>query len=62
MQRKLILALLIIELIMLAALILIDLGVLTAGFEPTSSRSMMLHFSVIILIIGSAVGLNNSKK
>ena len=62
MQRKLILALLIIELIMLAALILIDLGVLTAGFEPTSSRSMMLHSSVIILIIGSAVGLNNSKK
>ena len=56
MNRKFSLVVLIAELLLLAAMLLADFGVLKSSIDPLSTKSIMLHATVVILIIGSAIG------
>ena len=56
MNRKFSLVVLIAELLLLAAMLLADFGVLKSSIDPLSTKSIMLHVTVVILIIGSAIG------
>ena len=62
MGKKFPVIVLVLELILLAAMLLADFGVINSAVDPLSRKSILLHISVVILIIGSAVGVLRSKK
>ena len=53
---------LIVEVLLLAAMLLADFGVIKSSVEPLSTKGIMLHLSVVILIIGSAIGLRRANR
>lgn len=61
MNKRFALVVLVAELLLLAAMLLADFGVLKSAVDPMSKKSIMLHVTVVILIIGSAIGFFKSK-
>lgn len=52
---------LVVEGLLFAAMLLADFGVLPSKVDPLSMRGIMLHLSVVILMIASAVIIRKSK-
>ena len=49
-----------VEGVLLAAMLLADFGIIASSVDPLSSKSIMLHITVVILIIASVVGIKKS--
>lgn len=51
----------VVELIVLIAMLLADFGIISAKLEPTSTKSIMIHISVVILLVLSVFGIKRAK-
>lgn len=50
------------EVVLLAAMLLADLGILPSRTDPLSTKGVMMHLSVVIIIIGSLIAIKRSDK
>ena len=50
------------EVILLAAMLLADFGILPSRTDPLSTNGIMMHLSVIIIIIGSLIAIKRADK
>ena len=50
------------EVILLAATLLADFGILPSSIDPLSTKSIMMHLSVVIIIIGSLIAIKRADK
>lgn len=50
------------EVILLAAMLLADFGILQSRIDPLSTKSIMMHLSVVIIIIGSLIAIKRADK
>ena len=50
------------EVILLAAMLLADFGILPSRIAPLSTKSIMMHLSVVIIIIGSLIAIKRADK
>ena len=50
------------EVILLAAMLLADFGILPSRIDPFSTKSIMMHLSVVIIIIGSLIAIKRADK
>lgn len=50
------------EVILLAAMLLGDFGILPSRIDPLSTKSIMMHLSVVIIIIGSLIAIKRADK
>ena len=60
MKRSLWIFVLAAEVIILAAMLLADFGVIRSNTDPLSARGVMLHITAVIVIIASLIGLKRS--
>ena len=60
MKRSLWIFVLAAEVIILAAMLLADFGVIGSNTDPLSARGIMLHITAVVVIIASLVGLRRS--
>lgn len=50
------------EVILLAAMLLADFGILPSRIDLLSTKSIMMHLSVVIIIIGSLIAIKRADK
>ena len=50
------------SLLLLAAMLLADFGILPSNVDPLSTKSIMMHLSVVIIIIGSLIAIKRADK
>ena len=50
------------EVILLAAMLLADFGILPRRIDPLSTKSIMMHLTVVIIIIGSLIAIKRADK
>ena len=50
------------EVILLAAMLLADFGILQSSVDPLSTKGIMMHLSVVIIIIGSLIAIKRAEK
>lgn len=50
------------EVILLAAMLLADFGILPSRTDPLSTKGIMMHLSVVIIIIGSLIAIKRADK
>ena len=50
------------EVILLAAMLLADFGILPSNVDPLSTKSIMMHLSVVIIIVGSLIAIKRADK
>lgn len=48
------------EVIIFAAMLLADFGVISSNVDPLSARGIILHITAVIVIIASFIGLKKS--
>ena len=60
MKRSLWIFVLAAEVIILAALLLADFGVIGSNTDPLSARGIMLHITAVAVIIVSFIGMKKS--
>lgn len=60
MKRMLWIFVLAAEVIILAAMLLADFGVIGSNTDPLSARGIMLHITAVAVIIASFIGLKKS--
>ena len=60
MKRPLWIFVLAAEVIILAAMLLADFGVIGSNTDPLSARGVMLHITAVLVIIASFIGLKKS--
>ena len=62
MGKKFVVLLLAAEVILLAAMLLADFGLIPSKIEPLSTKSIMMHLTVVIIIIGSLIAIKRADK
>ena len=50
------------EVILLVAMLLADFGILSSRVDPLSTKGIMMHLSVLIIIIGSLIAIKRADK
>ncbi len=50
------------EVVLFAAMLLADFGILPSRIDPLSTKSIMMHLSVVIIIIGSLIAIKRADK
>ena len=50
------------EVILLAAMLLADFGILPSRIDPLSTKSIMMHLTVVIIIVGSLIAIKRADK
>ena len=60
MKRMLWIFVLAAEVIILAAMLLADFGVIGSNTDPLSARGIMLHITAVAVLIVSFIGMNKS--
>ncbi|MBP3483782.1 MAG: hypothetical protein J6K00_01615 [Oscillospiraceae bacterium] len=60
MKRSLWIFVLAAEVIILAAMLLADFGVIGSNTDPLSARGIMLHITAVVVIVASLIGLRRS--
>lgn len=50
------------EVILLAAMLLADFGILPRRIDPLSTKSIMMHLTVVIIIVGSLIAIKRADK
>ena len=60
MKRMLWIFVLAAEVIILAAMLLVDFGVIGSNTDPLSARGIMLHITAVAVIIVSFIGMKKS--
>ena len=46
----------------LAAMLLADFGILPSRIDPLSTKSIMMHLTVVIIIVGSLIAIKRADK
>ena len=62
MGKKFVGLLLAAEVILLAAMLLADFGIIPSKIDPLSTKSIMMHLTVVIIIIGSLIAIKRADK
>ncbi len=62
MGKKFVVLLLAAEVILLAAMLLADFGIIPSKIDPLSTKSIMMHLTVVIIIIGSLIAIKRADK
>ena len=62
MGKKFVVLLLAAEVILLAAMLLADFGIIPSKIDPLSTKSIMMDLSVVIIIIGSLIAMKRADK
>ena len=62
MGRKYVMMLLAAEVILLIVVLLADFGVIPSNVDPLSTRSITMHLSIIIIIVGSLIAIRRAGK
>lgn len=62
MGRKYVLMLLAAEIILLIAVLLADFGIIPSNVDPLSTKSITMHLSIIIIIVGSLIAIRKGNK
>lgn len=62
MGKKLALFIIAAEVILLAAMLLADFGILPSRVDPLSTKGIMTHLSVLIIIVGSLIAIKRADK
>ncbi len=62
MGKKFVVLLLAAEVILLAAMLLADFGIIPGKIDPLSTKSIMMHLTVVIIIIGSLIAIKRAGK
>ena len=62
MGKKYVVLLLAAEVILLAAMLLADFGIIPSKIDPLSTKSIMMHLTVVIIIIGSLIAIKRADK
>lgn len=62
MGRKYVKMLLAAEVILLIIVLLCDFGIIPSKVDPLSTRSIMMHLSIIIIIVGSLIAIKRADK
>ncbi len=62
MGKKFVVLLLAAEVILLAAMLLADFGIIPSKIDPLSTKSIMMHLTVVIIIIGSLIAIKRAGK
>ena len=60
MKRSLWIFVLAAEVIILAAMLLADFGVIGSNTDPLSARGIMLHITAVVVIVASLIDLRRS--
>ena len=60
MKRSLWIFVLAAEVIILAAMLLADFGVIGSNTDPLSARGILLHITAVVVIVASFIGLKKS--
>ena len=50
------------EVILLAAMLLAVFGILPSRIDPLSTKSIMMHLTVVIIIVGSLIAIKRADK
>ena len=50
------------EVILLAAMLLADFGILPSRIDTLSTKSIMMHLTVVIIIVGSLIAIKRADK
>ena len=50
------------DVILLAAMLLADFGILSSRIDPLSTKSIMMHLTVVIIIVGSLIAIKRADK
>ena len=50
------------EVIWLAAMLLADFGILPSRIDPLSTKSISMHLTVVIIIVGSLISIKRADK
>ena len=62
MGKRFVVLLLAAEVILLAAMLLADFGIIPSKIDPLSTKSIMMHLTVVIIIIGSLIAIKRADK
>ena len=62
MGKKFVVLLLAAEVILLAAMLLADFGIIPSKIAPLSTKSIMMHLTVVIIITGSLIAIKRADK
>lgn len=62
MGKKFVVLLLAAEVILLLAMLLADFGIIPSKIDPLSTKSIMMHLTVVIIIIGSLIAIKRADK
>ena len=62
MGKKFVVLLLAAEVILLAAMLLAEFGIIPSKIDPLSTKSIMMHLTVVIIIIGSLIAIKRADK
>ena len=62
MGKKFVVLLLAAEVILLAAMLLADFGIIPSKIAPLSTKSIMMHLTVVIIITGSLIAIKRAGK
>ena len=62
MGKKFVVLLLAAEVILLLAMLLADFGIIASKIDPLSTKSIMMHLTVVIIIIGSLIAIKRAGK
>lgn len=62
MGRRYVLMLLAAEIILLIAVLLADFGIIPSNVDPLSTKSITMHLSIIIIIVGSLIAIRKGNK
>lgn len=62
MGKRFVVLLLAAEVILLAAMLLADFGIIPSKIDPLSMKSIMMHLTVVIIIIGSLIAIKRADK
>lgn len=62
MGRRYVLMLLAAEVILLIMVLLADFGIIPSNVDPLSTKSITMHLSIIIIIVGSLIAIRKGNK
>ena len=62
MGKRFVVLLLAAEVILLLAMLLADFGIIPSKVDPFSTKSIMMHLTVVIIIIGSLIAIKRADK
>lgn len=62
MGKRFVVLLLAAEVILLLAMLLADFGIIPSKIDPLSTKSIMMHLTVVIIIIGSLIAIKRADK